>query len=408
MSELDENTDSRRHLSWGAVSFIEAPSSFVLGLAALLLGGSLVACFVASFFIKLDVAVKAQGVTDFMSGVKEAVALTAGQVYYMSVHEGDVVAKDQTVAWIRMPGTHEAQLRDLSKSLDNTLDRMSDTESAEKLGSIDFSFIEEPTLKSLLIDVQQKQTYFNRSLIDASDKNRRELAPIRRRKLIVGQQLDYIRKSKMKSYLLMQKQSLEEESGRLEQQITTANNALSNRIFDAKRETEKAIRLAQAALKSYVVAHQIKSPVSGTVGRLSVSVGGVVKDQQPVMTILPQDSPIVARVLVASKDIAKVKESLDVFVSVDSYPAHKYGYFKGRVLSIEKVIGARDGSSQAPDAYTVRISLDSKSLVRKPAFDFKDGNEVHFLAGMNVEARIVSRRASLISLGFDKLFGNDK
>ncbi len=408
MNEVPSSHDTRAHLSWGAVAFIDSPSPFVLALAASLLGVTFVGCFIASFFIQLDVGVKAQGVTDYMSGVKDAVALTSGQVYYLPVREGDHIKKDQTVAWGRRPGTHEIQWREYITALGNDLAALDQSQATRVASLLSTTSLEDASLKALLIDVRQKQTYFARNLSDAISKTKRELAPLRRRQQIIAEQLRYIRKSNLVSYLLMQKQSLEEESGRIEQQITASENSLSNRTFESREETKKSLHLAIAALQNYVALHQIKSPVSGTVGRLAVTVGTVVRDQQPVLTVLPEDSPLIAKVSVSSKDIAKVKESSVVYISVDSYPSHKYGYFSGKVLSIEKIVRPRDVASDAVDTYTVRISLDPNSLVRKPKIDFDDKNPIHFVPGMNVDTRIVSRRASLMSLGFDKLFGSEK
>ncbi|RYZ68040.1 MAG: biotin/lipoyl-binding protein, partial [Proteobacteria bacterium] len=91
-------TYTRRLLSWRAVAFIESPSSSMLRLALLVLVGSFITCLVASFFIQLNISVTAMGVTDYLGGVKEAIAMTSGEIETLRVHEGDEVAKGQILA----------------------------------------------------------------------------------------------------------------------------------------------------------------------------------------------------------------------------------------------------------------------------------------------------------------------
>ncbi|RYZ75447.1 MAG: biotin/lipoyl-binding protein, partial [Proteobacteria bacterium] len=280
-------TYTRRLLSWRAVAFIESPSSSMLRLALLVLVGSFITCLVASFFIQLNISVTAMGVTDYLGGVKEAIAMTSGEIETLRVHEGDEVAKGQILALIRMPGISEPELRSLSKLLDEKLITLD----SKKIKPDGFAKrlvdIQDVNLKSALLEAEQKQTLYLYNQKVSSAQARRELDPLKRKQKVIRQQLEFIATSAVQSYLLMQKQSLEDDAGRIEQEILAAENTIATRSYDVKADAEKSIRLAQAALNAYIIAHEVRAPVAGIVGRLTAAPGGTVKDQQIIASILP-------------------------------------------------------------------------------------------------------------------------
>jgi len=80
---------------------------------------------------------------------------------------------------------------------------------------------------------------------------------------------------------------------------------------------------------------QIAAPVNGTVHQLHVkTVGGVVTPAQPVVSIVPENTPIVANILVVNRDIGYVRQGQECIVKVDTYDFQKHGTVEGRVETV--------------------------------------------------------------------------
>ena len=81
----------------------------------------------------------------------------------------------------------------------------------------------------------------------------------------------------------------------------------------------------------------LTAPVSGTVQQLAVHTeGGVVTEAQPLMVIVPDDSPIEVEAMVPNKDIGFVHEGQKAIVKIETFNFTKYGYIEGRVSKVSR------------------------------------------------------------------------
>ena len=81
----------------------------------------------------------------------------------------------------------------------------------------------------------------------------------------------------------------------------------------------------------------LTAPVSGTVQQLAVHTeGGVVTEAQPLMVIVPDDSPIEVEAMVPNKDIGFVHEGQAAIVKIETFNFTKYGYIEGRVSKVSR------------------------------------------------------------------------
>lgn len=104
----------------------------------------------------------------------------------------------------------------------------------------------------------------------------------------------------------------------------------------------------------------LAAPVSGTVQQLVVHTeGGVVTEAQPLMVIVPDDSPLEVEAMVPNKDIGFVHEGQEAIVKIETFNFTKYGYIKGKVAKVSRdaVIDKDKGLY-----YLAHIALDRTTM----------------------------------------------
>ncbi len=127
------------------------------------------------------------------------------------------------------------------------------------------------------------------------------------------------------------------------------------------------------------------APVSGTVQQLVVHTeGGVVTEAQPLMVIVPDDSPIEVEAMVPNKDIGFVHEGQAAIVKIETFNFTKYGYIDGTVSKV-----SRDAVMDKDKGlyYLANIALEKTAIAI-------DGHDVSIEPGMavTVEVKMGKRR----------------
>ncbi len=125
----------------------------------------------------------------------------------------------------------------------------------------------------------------------------------------------------------------------------------------------------------------INAPVSGYVHLLSVkTVGGVVTPAQQLVSLVPEDAALTARVLVLNKDAGFIRPGQKCVVKVDTFDFQKYGMIDGTVESVNPF--SVEEKENAGDGYPVHVNLASEELKTK------DGDTHRVRPGMSVSAEI--------------------
>ncbi|MBI2800140.1 MAG: HlyD family type I secretion periplasmic adaptor subunit [Gammaproteobacteria bacterium] len=123
----------------------------------------------------------------------------------------------------------------------------------------------------------------------------------------------------------------------------------------------------------------LTAPVSGTVQQLAVHTeGGVVTEAQPLLVLVPDDSPLEVEAMVPNKDIGFVYEGQAAIVKIETFNFTKYGYLTGKVskVSHDAVADKEQGL-----IYPAHIALDATTIK-------VDGQPVHLSPGMAVTAEL--------------------
>lgn len=176
------------------------------------------------------------------------------------------------------------------------------------------------------------------------------------------------------------------------QQIAQAEAEFRSRASGELMEVSKK---REAANQELIKASQrrefqiLRSPIDGVVQQLAVStIGGVVTQAQPLMTIVPDQAALEVEANVMNRDIGHVKVGQRVVNKLETFDFTRYGYIEGTVqwVGTDAVADSRLGP-----IYPIRIKLhaaETPTLV--------NGRKGIVTAGMNVTADLLTDERRLI------------
>ncbi len=161
-------------------------------------------------------------------------------------------------------------------------------------------------------------------------------------------------------------------------------------MHELKNQSAQVVKTNEEELKKADKRNQlmaITSPVDGTVQQLMMNtVGGVTKEAQVLMLIVPKDAPIEVEAKLENKDIGFVKVGQEVEVKIETFNFTKYGVVRGKILTIshDAIEDERLGS-----VYNARILLNDKSINI-------GNNTIPLSPGMSVRAEIKTDKRRII------------
>lgn len=160
-------------------------------------------------------------------------------------------------------------------------------------------------------------------------------------------------------------------------------------------ELVDAIKKRDASRQEFVKANQrwelqtLRAPIDGVVQQLAVTtVGGVVTAAQPLLTIVPENTPLELEAQVMNRDIGHVKLGQRVINKVETYDFTRYGYIEGEVqwVGTDAVQDPKMGL-----VYPIRVKLAQMQTPNQV-----NGNKGLVAAGMSVTADIRTDERRLI------------
>jgi HlyD family secretion protein len=122
------------------------------------------------------------------------------------------------------------------------------------------------------------------------------------------------------------------------------------------------------------------------------SIGSVVKEAEPLYTLVPLDSPLEADVMVDGRDVGMVSAGETVRLKLEAWPFQKYGTLSGRVRTVSDdsfMPDPKKGLDQRP-YYKARVLMTSTKLRNVPP-----GFRV--IPGMAVTAEIKAGQRTVLS-----------
>jgi hemolysin D len=180
-------------------------------------------------------------------------------------------------------------------------------------------------------------------------------------------------------------------------------------LKDLAAAEQKAGELAQqyAAAAHKATETVLTAPIDGTVQALAAhTLGGVVTPAQALLTVVPDDRPVLVEATVDNGDIGFVHAGQDVEVKVRTFEFTRYGLLHGHVVDVSrdqvaeaapaKADGKKDTDPKAEDGkpnepgYVAHVALDNARMM-------VDGREEPLSPGMAVTAEIKTGRRSVMS-----------
>jgi len=385
------------------------------------------------YLVKVDVVVTARGKIIPLGDVKVVQPLETGVVTGIHVKEGDFVTKGAVLLEID-PSLDKADLEGKERNL--KFSRLAMERINAVLSGNGFSPLrEEHSPDVIAVQVQQysaqkavyastlrekekeyRETQTALNSLNEEIRKLRNLLSItvedeRRQKALVevGALSENRYREKIKERIHLEREidvkagqsdQVATKLGRIKDTIETFKNSFREKLlaeFSTNMQGKNVLEAEVSNLKFRQGKKYIVSPVAGYVHQLPVkTIGGVVTTAQPVVSLVPENTPLIVSATVFNKDIGFVKEGHRTVIKVDTFDFQKYGTIEGLVETISpysleerhrESLPARAASTAQENntgtgSYPVYVKMVSETL------QTRDGAEYRVKPGMSVTAEI--------------------
>lgn len=174
--------------------------------------------------------------------------------------------------------------------------------------------------------------------------------------------------------------------------VSNWRNDTANSLTQARKEHDQLVeQFAKAA--RYRELAELTSPVDAVVLDMGqYSVGSVVKEGMPIMTLVPLNTPLEAEISIETKDVGYVQIGDEVRLKLDAFPFQRHGTMDGKLRVVSEdayVVNSGDNSQKIP-TFQARVELTNTKL-------HDIAKDTRFLPGMTLAAEIVVGDRRVIS-----------
>jgi HlyD family secretion protein len=177
---------------------------------------------------------------------------------------------------------------------------------------------------------------------------------------------------------------------------------LLEKVVDARADFARVTGALEKAsrLHDLVV---MTAPTDGIVLNVaSRAEGSVVREAEPLLTIVPKDAVLIAEVMIASSDIGHTNFGAESLIKIDAFPYQLYGMVSGRLQSVSE-------ESVGPGASPESAALGRSSAYHRGRIELHDRTLEHMppgarlFPGMTLMAEINAGSRSVLSYFLDPL-----
>jgi hemolysin D len=364
------------------------------------------------YFGKIDVVVSARGKIVPSGEIKVLQPIETGVISKILVNEGEYVVKDQILMQID-PTITETSLE--SKKRDLAIIKLEITRFGALTNNTPFIPQEEEFLEDVkkqrslyihqrdLLNDTKKQYALKIDQIDsilntAKSESKRVEGMLEKERNTLKRQETVLDIIAYREYDETLKNIIN-----LEEQLTQANEKIvetAHRLNEIEKEeklyTTKIVsdwyselvekQKTQRELESQINAisfqnrqQQIKAPLNGYIGKLLINTeGGVVTPAEKLLTIIPEDAPLIIKATVLNQDIGFITKEMNASIKVDTFTFQKYGLINATVEHI-----AHDAIEDEKLGPVYEVKLIPKELTLNI-----DGKQRSLESGMSVTAEI--------------------
>lgn len=210
-----------------------------------------------------------------------------------------------------------------------------------------------------------------------------------------------------------QHESLQRERITFDKQLNEQKINLNGLQNKQSNEIEQLERLLSTNTQEFIEMQSrqqiaIQAHTSGVVSTVNAEVGQFVDLSKPLMTILPENTALIAQLYVPSRAIGFVKQGDQVLLRYQAYPYQKFGHAKAKILSVAKTalasqdlktIGTISPQEQLNNepVYLVRAQLQQQTV---KAY----GHDMPLQVGMTLEGDIMHETRKLYEWVLEPLF----
>lgn len=186
-----------------------------------------------------------------------------------------------------------------------------------------------------------------------------------------------------------------------EKRIAQITSNYRQQLQNERVDTEAQLHKFSQELDKQIHRHgllELKAPQAGVVKDLATHTPGtVVQPGTILMTIVPQDEPLLAEVWVSPVDAGFVEPGQKVRVKLATYPFQKYGMAEGKVRHVSADATDKPDAAQANAATPQPAGLNYRALVdlESGTLDGR-GAPLRLTPGMQVSAEIVLGTRSVL------------
>ncbi len=269
---------------------------------------------------------------------------------------------------------HKARLARLDEGM--TRSRKALELNATEIAALDGRLASLREIEDMNEDLVAKQFQSRRSLLDSRERRldaERNLASARSRTNEIRQELAALEADR-DAYVAEYRQKLVEE------------------LVTARRERDALLQQVVKADRRSVLTTLV-SPVDGIVLEVAkVTRGSVVREAQPLVTLVPLDAALEAEVRIENADVSGVKEGDTVRVKIDAFPFQRHGVLSGKVRKLSPDIPSEQPAPNqpAPAQYVARVSIDPSNLNARDRIG-------RLLPGMTMTAEILTGSRTVLS-----------
>jgi hemolysin D len=192
------------------------------------------------------------------------------------------------------------------------------------------------------------------------------------------------------------KAELEEELQRLQAEkaayVAEFHQKAAEELVQARRDHDTAIKqLDKAARRNDVTV--LAAPADAIVLEVAQrSVGSVMKEAEPLYTLVPLDSPLEAEVTVEGLDVGHVETGAEARLKLEAWPFQKHGTLSGKVRTVSDDTFTPDPKKdgQQRPYYKARVEVTATDLRDVP-------RSFRLIPGMAVTAEIKAGDRTILS-----------
>ncbi|PKN65789.1 MAG: hypothetical protein CVU54_18490 [Deltaproteobacteria bacterium HGW-Deltaproteobacteria-12] len=386
-------------------------------------------------FVKIDVVVSARGKVIPIGDVKIIQPLDTGIITKIHVKEGDYVRKGAILLEID-PSVDTADLEGKERNLKYSqlsLDRINAVLD-EKDYAPKGKWHSQEVIQAQTAHYNAQREVYNSTIKEKENEYREaqstlkslqdEIVTIhkvlvitiedeRRQKTLVeiGALADNRYREKMKERINLERErdtkrgqaeQLAVKLNRIKDEMKTFKSIFREKLlseYDTHFQSRNSLKAEVSSLKFKQGKRFIASPVNGYIHLLPVkTVGAVVTTAQPVVGIVPENTPLEVNAIVMNKDIGYVREGQQCVIKVDAFDFQKYGTIAGIVEVVNPYSmegGKEKDKSESSDAenksggYPVRLKMQAETLITKSGDVHKIKPGMSVMAEVNVGKRRV-------------------